>query len=78
MSDWPEHRDELSRKMLDHFLDRASANAEGEISDYELWDIADTIITITQGLSNRADWEMIYAAREELGKALGKKVSKRK
>ena len=78
MADWPEHRDELTRKALDHLNDKIHENSTGKLSDAALWLVTDTIITITQGLTNKDDWDVMYAVREELGKKLGKKVSSRK
>ena len=66
MTDWPEHRDELTRKALDHLNDQVLANAAGRLSDVALYLIVDTIITITQGLTIKEDWEVMYAIREDL------------
>lgn len=66
MAEWPELGAELARKSLDHFLDQARKNAEGILSDVALYLVADTIITITQGLMPAEDWQVIYAAREDL------------
>lgn len=73
MTEWASHRDELTRKALDHLNDQALKNAEGKLSDAALWLVADTIITITQGLTVREDWDFMYSVREELGKKLGKR-----
>jgi hypothetical protein len=73
LSDWPEHSAELARKSLDHFNDQVFAHSQGKLSDAALWLVADTIITVTQGLMPKEEWELIYAVREDIKAKLKKK-----
>ena len=65
---WPELGSELGRKGLDVISAAASKLEDGEISERELWLIADAVYDCMAGIAPWDDANVIYAVRQGLSK----------
>lgn len=67
---WPELGEELGRKAIDVVSIAASKNANGEVTDRELWLICDAVYDCITGLASWEDANLVYQVRQSLSKAM--------
>jgi len=66
--EWPELGEELGRKALDVVADRVSRMDDKELSERELWLIADAVYDTIAGLASWEDANVVYTIRNGLTK----------
>ncbi|MCK1543346.1 hypothetical protein IVB12_15630 [Bradyrhizobium sp. 179] len=67
---WPDHSAELGRKAMERIAADVQRYEDGEITESELWDTADVLSEVCQGLIDNETWNTIYAVRQEMAKKL--------